>query len=533
METLAQLYGRFKSHLLTIHSGQPWFAPALLLCLTALLLLTNPWFGLIDDEAYQVGSAAQPLSIVATQFKTDAAQLHPPLPDILLHSWLTLTENSLTLLRIPSILFFVLGIWICACTAKKVAGATAASATIILGVLWPYGFHFGRYAVWLPFCFFQLACVTWAYLRWLERPSFARLFWFVFTALALLYTNFMGWAFLAALGLDLLFRRELRSQTYWSQLAIAVVVLVAAYAPLWPQFLQLLEDHIPAISATIFLTFLYSLYVLVVSESIAPWVPGLSVPLILGLVVCSLVILFKAARFARLLYASMLVLALVLALSGEINQKRVMPLGAWLLISAGIALATIPPRWRRTLIFGFTVIGVVAWFGILSRRFYSTPRLFEPWQQIAQTAAASVYSHELVIGSHPAFLLYLTRDLMKAEGVSASHFHGNYGEQVQHPGVFHVADWIAAGHPTAPRVLFVASLYGTDFDSTMDAAAWLDRHCSCANSEKLVKNPQYELKSELFGPSQASPWRIEVSRFVCQGTPARPPISLGSESQQE
>jgi len=93
---------------------------------------------------------------------------------------------------------------------------------------------------------------------------------------------------------------------------------------------------------------------------------------------------------------------------------------------------------------------------------------------------------------------------MKAEGVSANRFHGNYGEQLQHPAVLHVADWIAAGHPTATRVLFVASLYGTDFDSTIEAAAWLERHCTCANTRRFVKNPQYELKGEFFGPSQVA-----------------------------
>jgi hypothetical protein len=101
-----------------------------------------------------------------------------------------------------------------------------------------------------------------------------------------------------------------------------------------------------------------------------------------------------------------------LALSGEINQKRVMPLGAWLLISAGIALATTPPQFRRFLIVGLTVIGAISWFGIASRRFYPTPRSLEPWQQIAQVAASSVLSNQIVIGSHPVFLFYLTRDLM-------------------------------------------------------------------------------------------------------------------------
>ena len=513
VETLEQLSGKLKSSLRLGHRLSDAHLP--LLGLAAVLLLTNPWYGLIDDEAYQVGSAAQPIAIVATQFKTDAAQLHPPLPDILLHYWLALTGNSLLLLRVPSILFFTLGIWVSSRAAEKAAGPAAARATIVLSMLWPYGFHFGRYAVWLPFCFFLLACVTYTYLGWLEQPTPKRLSWFVISALALLYTNFMGWAFLAALGVDFLFRRELHSRAHWSQLAIAVALLVTAYAPVWPQFLQLFKDRTPAISASAFLTSLYSLYVLVASESIAPWVLPLSIPLTLSMVGCGLIILLKASRLARMLYASTLVSALALALSGEINPKRVMPLGAWLLISAGIALATTPRRWRRSLIVGFTVIGAISWFGIASRRCYSTPRSLEPWQQIAQVAAASVLSHEIVIGSHPAFLFYLTRDLMTAEGIPAGHFRGNYAEQLQHPGVYHVAAWIAAGHPTSPRMLFVGAMYGTDFQTTTEASAWLDQHCRRENTERFLKNPEYELKGKLFGPSQASPWRIEVSRYAC------------------
>lgn len=160
VEGLTKLYTKLKASLGHRLSG----SPLPLLALAAILLLTNPWFGLIDDEAYQVGSAAQPVAIVATQFKTEAPQLHPPLPDILLHTWLALTGNSLLLLRVPSILFFTLGIWVSSRAADKAAGPAAARATIVLSVLWPYGFHFGRYAVWLPFCFFLLACVTYAYL---------------------------------------------------------------------------------------------------------------------------------------------------------------------------------------------------------------------------------------------------------------------------------------------------------------------------------------------------------------------------------
>src|SRR5215472_16779139 len=105
--------------------------------LAAAILLTNTWFSVMDDEAYQVGSAAQPIGVVVKQFKTSDAQLHPPLPDTLLHLWLQLTRNSLVLMRVPSTLFFVLGIWVSSLAATEIAGEAAGRATVILGVLWP------------------------------------------------------------------------------------------------------------------------------------------------------------------------------------------------------------------------------------------------------------------------------------------------------------------------------------------------------------------------------------------------------------
>ena len=503
-------------------SNPRWVDYVLLFGLAAVLLLTNPWFGLIDDEAFQVGAAAQPIGIVATQFRTDVAQQHPPLPDIMVHYWLALTGNSLFFLRLPSILYFVLGIFVCSRIANQVAGAGAATATIILGALWPYGFHFARYAVWNSFGFFLVACITYAYLRWLERPTPTRLFWCVTVAMALLFTNYMSWAFLAALGVDFLFRPERASRAHQKQLAIACGIVVVGYAPVWPVFIQLFRGRSPAVSLPTLYAFLYSSYVLFASESIAPWALGLSIPLALCIAGCSVMILLKAPRFARLLAVYTVVLALALALTGAMNEKRVMPLGAWLLTSAGIALAGTSQRWRRWLILGFTIIGCISWFGIVSRRYYSTARYFEPWQRIAHAATPSVLSGETVIGSHPAFFFYLTRDVMKPEGLGPRDFKGNYGEQVQRPGVFYVTDWNLAKHPTSPRVLFVATLYGTDFDDTIAAAAWLDQHCTREKTEKLVENPEYQLKGRLFGPSQGSPWRIEVSRYACgsrQGAP--------------
>ena len=495
-------------------AGRDLLVLLLLSGLATAILLTNPWFSLMDDEAYQVGSAAQPIGIVATQFKTSDAQLHPPLPDILLHFWLQLTRNSLVLLRLPSTLFFVLGIWISSLAATQIAGAAAGRATVILGVLWPYGFHFGRYAVWLSFCFFLLACLLYAYVRWIEQPRLSRFCALFVAALALLYTNYMGWAFLFVLALDFLFRSELRSREHRRQAVILGIILVIGYLPVWPEFLQQLRSH-HAVTSKSFLMFLYSFYVLFASESIAPWIALLSVPLCVSIAVCSGIILFRASRFGRLLFGGTLLLGLALAFSGEINQKRLMPLGAWMLIAAGIAFATVSSPWRRLLAAGFAVIGIVSWFGIVSQSFYSTPRVFEPWAKIAQTATDRVIAGDTLIASHPAFLFYLTRDVMSREGLDARDFKGNYGEQVDRPGVYNVREWLSADHPTSAHLLFIATLYGTDFEPTMEASNWLDQHCLRGNTQRFVPNPNPDLKAKFFGPSQGSPWRIEVREYSC------------------
>ena len=486
----------------------------LLFGLVIAILLTNTSFSVMDDEAFQVGSAAQPIGTVIGQFKTSETQLHPPLPDVMLHAWLRLTRNSLGLLRIPSTVFLVVGIWLSSLAAKRLAGDLAGRATVMLGVLWPYGFHFGRYAIWLSFCFFLLAALLYAYLCWLEDPNPRRFCAFVALATALLYTNYMGWAFLFVLGVDFLCRTEIHSRRHRLQAPMFAGVLCLCYLPVWPGLLNALRYH-HAFSAKSLLMFVYSYYVLFASEAIAPWIFVLSIPIIVSILACSLVILIRGPQFARVLYVSSVLLGLALALSGEINQRRVMPLAAWMLTASGICIATVSPRWRRLLTGAFAIIGIFSWFGIMSQGFYATPRVFEPWEQIADASTSHLLAGDTIIASHPAFLFYLTRDVMRREGASLQEFRGNYGEQIERSGIYNVRDWISSSHPTSLHALFVATLYGTDFEPTIEASEWLDHHCVREKTEKFEPNPDFHLKAKFFGPSQGSPWRIEVRKYRC------------------
>ena len=83
------------------------------------------------------------------------------------------------------------------------AGERARIYTLMLLLLWPYGFHFARLAGWYSFTFLLVALLTLAYLRYVEHPSPRNWMPVVLCALALVYTNYYGWAVLGCLGLDL------------------------------------------------------------------------------------------------------------------------------------------------------------------------------------------------------------------------------------------------------------------------------------------------------------------------------------------
>ena len=92
---------------------------------------------------------------------------------------------------------------------------------------------------------------------------------------------------------------------------------------------------------------------------------------------------------------------------------------------------------------------------------------------------------------------------------------GTMVEQVEREGVYNVRQWALLGHATSSQLLFIATLYGTDFEPTMEASAWLEKHCVRGETERFVPNPNFDMKARFFGPSQGSPWRIEVREYSC------------------
>src|SRR5271169_161891 len=78
----------------------------LLPALAIAMVLSNPWFTVIDDEAFIIDRAAKPIYQTIQLFLSGVGEhQHPPLYDLLLHGWLRLTSGNMHLLRLPAITF--------------------------------------------------------------------------------------------------------------------------------------------------------------------------------------------------------------------------------------------------------------------------------------------------------------------------------------------------------------------------------------------------------------------------------------------
>src|SRR5208283_4291824 len=217
---------------------------------------------------------------------------------------------------------------------------SAFTSLICIGLLWPFGFHFGRMIGWYSFCFFLVAAVTWSYLHYLERPVWPRLATFVMAALVLVYSNFYGWVIVGCLAIDLSVIRRHRDAKKF--LAATFGTLIILYAPVWMAFMNEVENGVQIAGQPLvprILNSIYNFYSLFVSESVAPWFWYLSIPASLGIagsIFLAMVLLSKEDR-RFLIYFFILFGGTVI--SGIINTKRLLFISDWLLLSFAVALA--------------------------------------------------------------------------------------------------------------------------------------------------------------------------------------------------
>ncbi|MGA3211703.1 MAG: hypothetical protein ABSD20_10380 [Terriglobales bacterium] len=501
-----------------------------------ILMITNPWFSFIDDEVNVVVTATQPVSNTIALFVSGGGQHeHPPLSDILLHYWLWITTANLTWLRLFGVVFFLAGLWILAETAYAVSERDpAAYLTLTVGILWPYGFHFGRLAIWYSFSFFLVALLTYARVKLDLDWKLHHLAGFTFAALALIYTNYFGWTLIACMLLDFAISRKTTRRTAAMMVGV-VLFLVVAYVPIMSSFVNTLENRLPVAGQGVWgrvLYFGFNLYCVFVSESVAPWIWPLSIPVGLAITYTIVWVLWRGPGFARRLFIYFLGLMLLMSLLGILNTKRLLLLSCWLLLPLALTLDALlgkcgsqvvnveasDNRGTRRLAFAVVLIAAIGWAGIITRRFYSAPHFIEPWRQVADDAAAVVRNGGEVISNSRPFLFYLSYELGAQRQVS-NWSPADWADSIN-ALVLSPSRWASARRPAPPEVMLVqGTAFGDDSMAQMkDTEQWLEQKCHLRDTRHLLPNPGYEWKHRFFPEAGQLPWRIEIRSYQCPVT---------------
>jgi hypothetical protein len=489
-----------------------------LLAFGAILMASNRWFTPVDDEVAIIDVAATPALATMKLFLGGGRQhAHPPLSDLILHEWLWLTNGNIHLLRVPSIVFYLLGAWFLAEAARRMAGERARIYTLMLLLLWPYGFHFGRLAGWYSFTFLLVALLTLAYLRYVEHPSPGNWMLVVPCALALVYTNYYGWAVLGCLGLDLLLRFKSSTRTWLRLLATGTFLMVAAAPIMRALVMEVREgaDHVPLGSAIA--TGVYNLYCLFISESVAPWfwAPGIAAGVA---ITCTLLLVFvygeMPSRRFLLYFAALLAAMTFMQIE---STRRLMMISPCLILSIGCTLATATlPSARRLLAGALVLACAIGWYGIFSRKLYAAPHWIEPWDQVARQAAEVAGNGEIVIGNNPSFFFYLTYLLPSTNPMTNRYYAGLLPTSLHAPDIYTPQQWISAGAPVKQTVAVVDGLsYWVPGPSMEEIRASLSSRCSKVGEEDLVRDTGAKWKQKYQPASGQREWRIKVVTYGC------------------
>jgi hypothetical protein len=329
---------------------------------------------------------------------------------------------------------------------------------------------------------------------------------------------------LGLLALDYLLAHRQEFAKHLMAASATLIVILLAFSPLlWAFFFRLAVDRSilrPAFSIAATTLFgAYNLYTLFVSESVAPWFWYLSLPALLAIGLCALLLARHGPPPARRMFFGFLVCMLVMTLLNLINTKRLLFLSPWLLIPLAVMLAGLPTTSLRkwaAMALGFT--GAVGWFGILSRHYYAAPRLIEPWPSVASAVAGDVRKGAVVIGNNPSFFFYLT-DAIRSSGSDASRgFAGMYPVCMRHPQLFNPNQWLEAGGVFAPTTLLVKGAADeTLWASTVAAEKVLDQACHLEGVRRELPDSGFAWKQRWFASAGQPAWRIEVRTYGCPG----------------
>lgn len=509
-----------------------------LVMLGSLLFYTNGFLTLTHDEVSAINGAAANWKTLLAGFGSPAGSALPPFYALLLHSWLWITRGAFDTLRAPSIIFFLLGLWILSRVARRLGGDESSNALVWLGTLWPFGFHYGRVEGPYALAFLLIAAITWQYFRGLASRRYSDWIIFCVLSLLLLYTTDFGWALLFLLGIDYWRRtpqidegRAAPSDSNHTAKILLIVstlaVLAIGFAPRWFAFAgELRSIARPHSFRFLVIDAAYNFYVMFVSASVAPWFWRMSILAALGIVVLLVFLFIGVRRMERSFLIFALVLFALMAITASLQPDRLLLLAPWFLLPLAVALGTIEkPQWRIPMAFAMAGVAAIGWYGVLNKRYYAEPTFFEPWSSVSQDAADALRGGSGVISNDQSFFLYLTYALKPVLPNSSSRFSGFLPRDIRYPLVWDPAEWENAGRPKPDGVLWIrGSSPPAELKAMNDAGDWFSTHCGDRVTRFLARDPAYPWKQRFVPNFSGSPWRIEIWQYTCAQAP---PPTLG------
>ena len=502
-----------------------------LLMLGSALFYSNRWLTLTNDETATISAAARNVTAIISAGRS--ATIY----ELLLHFWLWITGDAFDWLRAPSIICFLLALWLLSRVARQLGGEEAGNALIWLGTLWPFGFHAGRLASPYPFTFLLIAAVTWQYFRSFTRTRDADWIIFCVLSLLLLYTSDFGWALLLLLGIDYWRRtgesdapesKRLERTRKIKRILAVTAVLVLGFILRWPVFIRELRDVAwPHSARFLVLNAAYNFYVLFVSQSVAPWFWRFSVPAALGIVVLLAFVLAGIRGETRRFLIFSFILFTVMSLAGILQAKRLLLLGPWLILPIAAALGTIEKwQWRIPMAVALASVAAIGWYGALNRLYYADSQFSEPWSSVAQDAAEALRGGAGIISNDDSFFFYLTYALKPPQSNSRWRVMGALPRQTQYPSVWDPKGWEEAGRPKPATVLWIRGTSPPEELTAMNnVSEWLNEQCGDRITRYLARDLAYTWKQRFVPNFSGPPWKIEIRQYFCGSGTAPPPGS--------
>ena len=491
---------------------------AFLALYAAFMVTTNHRLTFLDDEGTIVTTANIPTSDRISFFIDGSGEhLHPPLSDILLNEWLTITQHSFRWLRIFSLIFYIAGLLLLARCAMLMGNTTTMAVILLLGTLWPFGYFYARITGWYSCSFCLIAALTYCYQLLLQQSSWRRWVAFTTTAILLLWTNYFGLAALALLFADLLLFHRKAARANARPLLCAIAGIGICFLPLMRALLagthsSVKSPPIPLLTATMKIGFM--LYTTLASVAVAPWFLPWSIPIALAaLVLLSIILRHPQSRLYLLYYVLLLV---GLQQQGLLDLKRLLFVTPWLLISIALVCSSGTKRQALVSSIAVGIIFAIGWMGITTRKHPATANFYEPWSDVASQTAGNARQGSVIISDSTPYFFYLNYAL----GLETVPWGGTYLGSTNYRRLAAVSVFNENLDPElAPTFASVTLVSGVDLGPAMKKQsailASLLRSCQFLSEQHSTPDPALDYKRIIDPKASLINYRVSVRHFDC------------------